>query len=60
MPYSEFTLSKVKEKFGLETDEYTNLFPDVNDIGISELLRDTLEENGCNPSPARGIKQPSV
>lgn len=45
MAYSEFTLSSVKNKFGLILDENTNLFNSIATVSISEYLSITLEEN---------------
>lgn len=45
MSYSEFTIASVKQKFNVDTDENTNLFSNVEEIEISELLKATLEEN---------------
>ncbi|KAF0248465.1 MAG: hypothetical protein FD167_2131, partial [bacterium] len=43
--YSQFTLAKVKQQFQLETEENTNLFADVADVEISDLLQTILAEN---------------
>ena len=45
MSYSEFTISGVKQKFNIDTDENTDLFSNVEEVEISELLKSTLEEN---------------
>lgn len=45
MPYSEFTITSVKHRFNINTDENTDLFPNVEEMEISELLKATLEEN---------------
>ena len=45
MAYSDFTLAKVREVFGLSTKENRSLFADVAGIQPSDLLRQTLEEN---------------
>lgn len=45
MPYSEFTITSVKYRFNINTDENTDLFPNVEEMEISELLKATLEEN---------------
>ena len=45
MPYSEFTISAVKEKFNIDTDENTDLFSNVPEVEISELLKSNLAEN---------------
>jgi len=44
MAYSNFTLAKVKEDFGLTVDETQNLFADVPGVQPSELLTLTLAE----------------
>jgi len=44
MAYSNFTLAKVKEDFGLKVDESQNLFTDVVAVNPSDILRITLEE----------------
>ncbi|MFP4099943.1 hypothetical protein [Coleofasciculus sp.] len=45
MAYSNFTLAKVKEDFGLIVDETKNLFADVPGVQPSELLTLTLAES---------------
>lgn len=45
MAYSNFTLAKVKENFGLTVDETQNLFADVPGVHPSELLTFTLAES---------------
>src|SRR6266516_3935913 len=45
MPYSEFTIDKIKKQFNLLLDETTNLFSDVKEVIISDHLRITLDEN---------------
>lgn len=44
MAYSNFTLAKVKEDFGLTVDETQNLFADVEAIKPSDILSVTLQE----------------
>lgn len=44
MAYSNFTLAKVKEDFGLIVDETQNLFADVAAIQPSELLTAILQD----------------
>lgn len=44
MAYSNFTLAKVKEDFGLIVDETQNLFADVEAVKPSEILTVTLQE----------------
>ncbi len=45
MPYSEFSLAKVKKKFELATSENTNIFADVAELTCSEYLVETLAYN---------------
>lgn len=45
MAYSDFTLSELKEKFQIVTEEKTNIFPDIREEKISDYLSGTLEEN---------------
>ncbi len=44
MAYSNFTLPKVKEEFGLTVDETQNLFADVPAVNPSDILSVTLQE----------------
>ncbi|MFP5275265.1 hypothetical protein [Coleofasciculus sp.] len=44
MAYSNFTLAKVKEDFGLTIDETQNLFADVEGVKPSEILTLNLTE----------------
>lgn len=44
MAYSNFTLAKVKEDFGLTVDETQNLFADIAAVQPSEILTATLQE----------------
>jgi hypothetical protein len=44
MAYSNFTLAKVKEDFGLTVDETQNLFVDVEGVKPSDILSVTLQE----------------
>ena len=44
MAYSNFTLAKVKEDFGLTVDETQNLFADVEGVKPSEILTLNLTE----------------
>ncbi|HAX86170.1 MAG TPA: hypothetical protein DCY91_07835 [Cyanobacteria bacterium UBA11370] len=44
MVYSNFTLPKVKEEFGLTVDETQNLFADVPAVNPSDILSVTLQE----------------
>ncbi|MBY0515239.1 MAG: hypothetical protein K2P78_15200 [Gemmataceae bacterium] len=43
MGYGEFTLKDVKARFGVETDEYQDLFAAVPPVAPSDLLRGTLD-----------------
>jgi hypothetical protein len=45
MPYSQFTISKVKQDFGLTTIEGKQFFPLIQPILPSPALIDTLTEN---------------
>ncbi|MEI7868262.1 MAG: hypothetical protein WCI11_10245 [Candidatus Methylumidiphilus sp.] len=45
MSYSEFSIKQVKEKLGLEIVENRDLFSNINEIQISELLSATLKYN---------------
>jgi hypothetical protein len=45
MPFSNFTLSKVKSDFNITTLESQTLFPDIDPIKPSELLTLNLKEN---------------
>jgi hypothetical protein len=45
MAYSDFTLAKVKDVFGLTLDEKQNLFQMVAGVQPSNLLKQILEEN---------------
>jgi len=38
MAYSNFTLAKVKEDFGLTVDETQNLFAEIKPVKPSEIL----------------------
>lgn len=44
MAYSNFTLAKVKEDFGLTVDETQNLFAEIKAVKPSEILTVTLQE----------------
>lgn len=46
MAYSNFTLSKVKDELGIEVIEGINLFPTIEPIKISDLLRQLLDRDG--------------
>ena len=45
MSYSNFTLKDVKSQLGVLLIEKNNLFSDVEEMEISQLLRDVLAEN---------------
>ncbi|MFZ4702638.1 MAG: hypothetical protein ACOYMG_21555 [Candidatus Methylumidiphilus sp.] len=45
MSYSEFSIKQVKEKLGLEIVENRDLFSNINEIQISDLLSATLKYN---------------
>ena len=44
MPYSEFTLKKMKNKFGLEIIE-NNIFGKIEPLEVSKELKNRLDEN---------------
>ncbi|HEY9635362.1 MAG TPA: hypothetical protein V6D14_18305 [Coleofasciculaceae cyanobacterium] len=44
MAYSDFTLAKVKESFGLTLEETSALFREVNEVNPSDFLTQTLAE----------------
>ncbi|MBW4668185.1 MAG: hypothetical protein KME60_12375 [Cyanomargarita calcarea GSE-NOS-MK-12-04C] len=45
MPYSDFTLEKVKQNFQIKTIEAADIFANIPDIESSQLLKDILEYN---------------
>jgi len=45
MPYSDFSLEKVKRTFQLTTSETVDLFRDVPDLECSALLTEILRYN---------------
>lgn len=45
MPYSDFTLEKVKRDFQISTIEATDIFANIPDIQSSQLLKDILQYN---------------
>ena len=45
MPYNRFTLSQAKERLQLQIDETVDLFPEVEEVKISNFLAQFLEEN---------------
>ncbi len=44
MAYSNFTLAKVKEEFGLTVNETQNLFANIQGVKPSDILNITLQE----------------
>jgi len=45
MPYSDFTLKKVKEQFDLQVVENQYLYSSIETVGISDYLTETLKYN---------------
>lgn len=45
MPYSNFTLEKVKQQFNLTTIEESEIFADVEPLSPSDLLNQILQDN---------------
>jgi len=45
MAYSEFTIKKAKDEFGLETIEDKDVFEDVESVEVSDDLKMKLDEN---------------
>ncbi len=45
MPYSDFTLERVKRIFELTTSETVDLFGEIPELGSSDLLREILRYN---------------
>lgn len=45
MPYSDFTIEDLKSKFNLKIERRVELFPAVEPVSPSPLLREVLEEN---------------
>ncbi len=45
MAYSDFTLSDIKEKFQIVTEEHVDIFPHIEAEKISDYLNGTLKEN---------------
>jgi hypothetical protein len=46
MAYSDFTLARVKKELGIEVVEGVSLFPTVQPIKMSDLLRQLLDRDG--------------
>jgi hypothetical protein len=46
MAYSDFTLARVKQDLGIEVTEGVSLFPTVEPVKISDLLRQLLDRDG--------------
>jgi hypothetical protein len=60
MAYSNFTLAKAKETFGLTLEERRNLFAAIAPVHPSDLLRQVLEENlAFNVTDLSEIMQPA-
>ncbi|NET01190.1 MAG: hypothetical protein F6K62_05260 [Sphaerospermopsis sp. SIO1G2] len=58
MSYSEFSLAKTKQEFGLTTLEKRNIFADIPELVASNLLKEILDYNltialGSNSEKAR-------
>jgi len=45
MPYSNFTLKRIKEEFNLEIVDSRDLFSTINEIEVSDYLKTTLNYN---------------
>jgi len=45
MPYSNFTLKRIKEEFNLEIVDNRDLFSTINEIEVSDYLKTTLNYN---------------
>jgi hypothetical protein len=45
MPYSDYTISEIKDKFELIIEQRINIFPNIKEEKISESLLGILEEN---------------
>ncbi len=45
MPYSDYTISEIKNKFHIVIEQRTNIFPNVVTEKISDFLNEILEEN---------------
>ena len=45
MAYSEFTIKKAKDEFGLKTIENKNIFEEIESVEVSDDLKIKLEEN---------------
>ncbi len=45
MPYSDFTLRKVRQDLGINIQELVRLFPEIPAVSPDALLRQELEEN---------------
>ncbi len=46
MAYSDFTLARVKQDLGIEVAEGVSLFPTIEPVKISDLLRQLLDRDG--------------
>jgi len=45
MPYSDYTISEIKEKFEIVIEQRTNIFPNIKEEKISDSLNGILDEN---------------
>lgn len=45
MPYSDYTISEIKDKFNIAIEQKTNIFHNAAAEKISDSLNETLEEN---------------
>jgi len=45
MPYSDYTISEIKDKFNIFIEQRTNIFPNAETENISDSLKDILDEN---------------
>lgn len=45
MAYSDFTVGKVKQAFGIQTNEGTTFFPTLSPVTPTSTLLEVLEEN---------------
>ncbi|KPA15832.1 hypothetical protein MHK_003971 [Candidatus Magnetomorum sp. HK-1] len=45
MSYSDYTISEIKDKFGIVIEQRVNIFPNIKEEKISESLSEILQEN---------------
>ena len=45
MPYSNFTLKRIKEEFNLDIVDNRDLFSTINEMEVSDYLKTTLTYN---------------